>query len=275
MKVRMITPGTREKFKGLIDPEIYAEMEAGHPVTAIGLSDDKKPVGAIAGKLENEHVFSVRSLYVSPDHRRQGGATMLTAALERLLDTKDALALISYIEEDDEDSQALTAFIESRDCVLENGLERMYRGTVGDFMKSGLFVKGFKNKDIRSLVDFEKASVTGLKKNIRKLFAGDEMKFLQKFRNVAGLSFASMKNDELQGVLLTGYAPDHPDEPVIVLSELNDPHVIGGLLNAFLISIREMMGDDTYIRFPVMDDRFDRMMSAIHGVRNIQHNYLF
>ena len=86
----MITPKTMDKFQYLIAPEVYADMEAGLPVTAIGLADDKTPVGAVAGVMENEHVFSVRSLYVAPDHRRQGGATMLISALERLLDTRDA-----------------------------------------------------------------------------------------------------------------------------------------------------------------------------------------
>ena len=271
----MITPETRAKFKGLILPEVYADMEAGLPVTAIGLADDKTPAGAIAGNLQNEHVFLVRSLYVSPDHRRKGGATMLSAALQKLLDTKDALALISYIEEDDEESQALTAFIESRECVLENGLERLYRGTVGDFMKSGLFSDAFKNRDIHALADLDKETVAAIKKKIRQIFGFLKEKPLTQFRGDRNLSFASMKGGGLQGMLLTGYSENNPAEPEIVLSDITDPHIAGGLLNTFLNACKDKLGENAYIRFPVADDRFDRMMDAIDGVKNIQHNYLF
>ncbi|MCR4596261.1 MAG: GNAT family N-acetyltransferase [Lachnospiraceae bacterium] len=275
MKVRMITPKTMDKFQYLIAPEVYADMEAGLPVTAIGLADDKTPVGAVAGVMENEHVFSVRSLYVAPDHRRQGGATMLISALERLLDTRDALACISFLEDDTEDSRALIAFVESRDCVLENGLERLYRGTVGSFVESGLFSKGFKSRDIHSLADVDKPMITTIGKRIRVTFKELGDKYLSSFKNDRRLSFAALKKEDLQGVLLTGYMPVYPDEPMVVVTSNQDPHIIGGLLSTFFNSCRAKFGDTTYLRFPVADDRFDRMMGHIDGVSNIQHNYLF
>ena len=275
MKVRMITPKTMDKFQYLIAPEVYADMEAGLPVTAIGLADDKTPVGAVAGVMENEHVFAVRSLYVDPKYRRKGGATMLIAALERLLDTRDALACISYLDDDTEDSRALTAFIENRECVLENGLERLYRGTVGSFVESGLFSKGFKSRDIHSLADVDKPMITTIGKRIRVTFKELGDKYLSSFKNDRRLSFAALKKEDLQGVLLTGYMPVYPDEPLVVMTSNQDPHIIGGLLSTFFNSCRAKFGDTTYLRFPVADDRFDRMMGHIDGVNNIQHNYLF
>ncbi|MBQ9333131.1 MAG: GNAT family N-acetyltransferase [Lachnospiraceae bacterium] len=275
MKVRMITPKTMDKFQYLIAPEVYADMEAGQPVTAIGLAEDKTPIGAVAGVMENEYVFSVRSLYVAPDYRRQGGATMLITALERLLDTRDALACISFLEDDTEDSRALIAFVESRDCVLENGLERLYRGTVGSFVESGLFSKGFRSKDIHSLVDVDKPMIATIGKRIRAVSKELGDKYLSSFRNDRRLSFAALKKEDLQGVLLTGYMPACPDEPLVVMTSSQDPHIIGGLLSTFFNSCRSKFGDTTYLRFPVVDDRFDRMMGHIDGVTNIQHNYLF
>ncbi len=275
MKVRMITPGTMKNFKGMIIPGLYADMEAGLPVTAIGLTDDRTPIGAIAGVLENEHVFSIRSLFVSPDHRRMGGATLLTQALERLLDTKDALALISYLEEDTDESRSLTGFIESRDCVLENGLERLYRGTVGDFMRSGLFVKGFRNKEIKSLAAVDKTALPGVRKQIIQMVNDERSGSLAKVKHIMNLSYAAVKNDSLQGLLLCGNSVEHPEELVIRLSDNQDPHTTGGLLSTFLNTCSTSYGDDIYIRVPVADDRFDRMMGAIEGVRNIQRNFLF
>lgn len=275
MKVRMITPKTMEKFQYLIAPDVYDEMEAGVPVIAIGLADDKKPIGAIAGMMENEHVFSVTSLYVSPDHRRQGGATMLTAALERLLDTRDALACISYLEEDTEDSRALTAFVESRECVLEKGLERLYRGSVGSFVNSGLFSKGYKSKDIHSLAETDRKVIATISTRKRKLFSELEVKALKSFKNDKYMSFAAAKQDDVQGVLLSGYTQEYPYEPVVILSGNQSPHVTGGLLSTFINLCKNKLGESIYLRFPVADDRFDRMMGHIDGVKNIQHNYLF
>ena len=275
MKVRMITPLTRRGFKALITPEVYDEIEAGKPVIAIGLAEDKKPVGAIAGMMENEHLFYVRSLYVLPEYRRQGGATMLVAALQKLLDTRDALALISYVEEENDESRSLTSFIESRDCVLENGLERMYRGTVGNFVGSGLFAKGFRNKDIHCLAEYDKSALAIMKKNMRNLFSEKMVKPLAAYKNDRRMSYAAMKSEILQGILLTEYGNLHPEEPMIVLSENSEPQIMGGLLNTFFNKCSNKLGKDTYLRFPVSDDRFDRMMERIDGVKNIQHDYLF
>lgn len=275
MKVRMITQSTMNKFQYLMAPEVYNDMKAGLPVTAIGLAEDKTPIGAVAGMMENEHVFAVRSLYVDPKYRRNGGATMLIAALERLLDTRDALACISYLDDDTEDSRALTAFIENRECVLENGLERLYRGSVGSFVSSGLFTKGFKSKDIKSLGELDNNMLSIIARRIRSLVKEMDVNPLKSLKNDKHMSFVAMKKDDLQGALLTGYTPQYPKEPVVVLSGSQDPHVTGGLLNTFFSLCRTKLGDSTFLRFPVADDRFDRMMGHIDGVKNIQHNYLF
>ena len=271
-QTKMITPATREAFKELIVANVYAEMEEGIPVTAIGLTDDDVPVGAVAGMLRNERVFEVRSLYVDPDHRRMGGATMLLESLKRLLDLRDALAVISYVEVE---KGSITAFMESRECILENGLERIYRGTVDSFFGSGLFNRGFKSKEIRSFSQLNNEALEKIKNRIPKLINESGISMMSDCKIDADMSFAAANKDGLVGILLTGHHKDFPDEPIVIISESAVSKVVGGLLNAFFNACSETMGEDTYVRFPVATDRFDQMMDRIEGVKNIQHNYIF
>ena len=114
-----------------------------------------------------------------------------------------------------------------------------------------------------------------MKKHMRSLFNEKTVKPLASYRNDKKMSYAAMKSDMLQGVLLTEYGRKQPEEPIIVLSENSEPQIMGGLLNTFFNKCSLKLGKSTYLRFPVSDDRFDRMMDRIDGVKNIQHNYLF
>ena len=51
--------------------DVFQLMEQGEPVIALGLLARKLPVGAIAGILDENDIFTVLSFYVAEEYRRK------------------------------------------------------------------------------------------------------------------------------------------------------------------------------------------------------------
>lgn len=87
MEIGVVIPGEPGVFASLLLPETVQQLQAGEPVTALGLTEGRLAVGAAAGYLVGQ-MFQVTSLYVAPDYRRQGGRT----AVARRIAAVDAWA---------------------------------------------------------------------------------------------------------------------------------------------------------------------------------------
>lgn len=70
-------------FRPLLLPRAAAALSAGEPLTALALTEGTLAVGAAAGYLDGRR-FLLISLYVAPEHRRQGGGRMLVEKLAEL-----------------------------------------------------------------------------------------------------------------------------------------------------------------------------------------------
>ena len=65
-----------EQIRSLLLPEAYQAWKRGEDMLILGLVKEKTAVGVLAAVLEGE-TFSIVSLYVAPQYRRQGGGRLL------------------------------------------------------------------------------------------------------------------------------------------------------------------------------------------------------
>ena len=88
MEIGIISAQDASVFKPFLLPETVEAIAMGEPVPAFGLTEKKGKktlaTGALAGHTE-EDLFRIDSLYVAPDYRRKGGASLLMNALFDLL----------------------------------------------------------------------------------------------------------------------------------------------------------------------------------------------
>lgn len=77
-----------EYFSPLLLPDAAQAIERGEPITAIGIAQEDVACGALAGYVD-EGCFRVISLYVAPDYRRRGGASLMIRQMEKLLVEND------------------------------------------------------------------------------------------------------------------------------------------------------------------------------------------
>ena len=274
MEVKMISPEVRDKFKNLLTAGVNAALANGVPVTAIGLIEDNKPVGALAGLVEEGDIFSVMSLYVAPEYRRRGGGTLLIETLAMILEDLDfPPAVLSYIEGEGE-SDTIGPFMDALGIPEDRGGEELYYGRLSAYRDYG----------------FGNSVVPGVEVKKTSKLKSDEMNMLKQLirmnaTGVRGGSLTSLKPDKdlssvitdlgiIEGFMIAGHTKKHPEDLTIHLSgELSEEY-----LTAFM---EELIGNlaseseaDFGIRIPVPDDRYAYFFENIDGVRDIQHAYL-
>lgn len=84
MDVTSIYDDNLQYFRDLMLPNVYQALERGMPVSAVGLVDEETACGAVAGYIDG-NAFQVASLFVAPQFRRKGGATLLLDTMKKLL----------------------------------------------------------------------------------------------------------------------------------------------------------------------------------------------
>ncbi len=72
------------KAAPLLSEEAAEALEKGLPLTAFVAVKENEAIGAVTGAIDGQ-IFEIWSLYVDPEHRRQGAGRALIAALEELL----------------------------------------------------------------------------------------------------------------------------------------------------------------------------------------------
>lgn len=105
-----------EQLKPLLLPDAYRAWKAGEECLIIGAVKEQTAVGALAAALEGD-TLSIRSLYVAPQFRRQGAASLM---LDQLLLIAEDIAEEIEVNFNcmGEEQEALELFLSSR-CFLE------------------------------------------------------------------------------------------------------------------------------------------------------------
>lgn len=86
VKIYPIGQDEAKKAEPYLTKEAVETLEKGLPLTAFVAVMDGEAVGALAGAVD-VHVFEIWSIYVDPEHRRQGAGSALIDAVEKLLDS--------------------------------------------------------------------------------------------------------------------------------------------------------------------------------------------
>lgn len=152
MRVKMITPKSRRFFRHLLNPDTYELMERGVPVTAIGMLSKNVPVGAVAGMLDENDIFTVMSLYVAEGYRRKGRGSILLLSLQTLLEEAGSgSAVLSYVEDPGKESgdDGFFGFMDSLQIYETSLLEHLYEVPLGSFYNSPVFHSDIKSRFIR------------------------------------------------------------------------------------------------------------------------------
>ncbi len=277
MRVKMITSKARHLFKHLISPGAYQLMERGEPVTAMGLLDEKTPIGAVVGILDENDIFTVLSLYVAEEHRRRGGGSMLIYMLETLMEeVGGGMAVLSYVEEPGKENRddAIIPFMESLEIYEATSLEHLYEVPIGSFYTPFLFPEDFRSRLIRPISDLTEREKEAFWRQYNSLNDGWMGDWFYTLTPDPELSFVSIKDDVVSGYLLFEKDKLSDTEPVINISRDSNSKVAGMLLSAFVSACRNKFPPDKKVLLPVPDDRYERLFEQLHDVRNLQHNYI-
>ncbi len=273
MRTGMITKETAPAFESLVLPSIYALFQKGSPVTAVGLTEEDRPIGAAMGYIDRDGVFKLLSLYVLPQYRRRGGGTLLIQTLRALTETMDLLVIFSYLD-GSPGSEYYGPFLRSLELSEADYFERLYLVSVGALCASDLFPK-----EHGSPYTYPFADITSDKKNrylqqaqkITNNMSGVELD-IKKVNSK--MSFAWIRKEELKGYILVGRSKINNENLTVLLSDQADIKITADLLIAFVNSCRGQLSPWTMVEIPLPDNRLDGVFEQIDGALNIQHTYI-
>ena len=203
-----------EGFSALLLPRVRTMMENGEDLIALGLiHNEDTAAGALAGALEDTGVFRLYSLYVTPEYRRMGGATMLMDALADLLTKEGPSVLLCSYTDNGEESRALHEFLADRGAEENEEEESQYLISLKELYSA----KGFALLRGESLfTQLNKLSREELLKVV-EMAEGDGVRiFKNKGKIHAGLSLAGIKDGKIFGALLVEEV--NPEELLLIRS---------------------------------------------------------
>ena len=137
MEIGWISQENLVCFRSLLLPDVVAALDKGEPVTALGLSEGKIACGAVAAWLRGG-TLEVRSLYVAPDYRRQGGGRLLLDTLMEIAVGQGEIANVSYTSTRP-DHDTLPPFLTALGFERQEVSENLYGLTVGELAQSRFF----------------------------------------------------------------------------------------------------------------------------------------
>ncbi len=278
MRAKMITPESRPYFRHLIGPGAYQLMERGGPVTAIGLLERKKPIGAVAGMLDENDIFTVLSLFVAESYRRKGGGSLLMYALISLLEEANSgTAILSFVEDPGEESSdtSFFRFMDSLEINETSSLEHLYKLPLGSLYSSPVFSSEYKSRFIVPLTNLTMHEKEAFLKKYGEMNNGWMGEWFSAFKPVPELSYIMLRENRISGYLLLEKGLRSDTEFLISISGDSDAKATGALLCAFVSACRNKIPPDKTVLIPVLDDRYERLFEQLHDVRNLQHNYIF
>lgn len=272
MKAGIVKGNTYKKFKGLIIPEVYSKINGTTPYVVIGLIEEKEPVGALVGYLEESGAFNIASLYVSPAHRRKGGGTMLINELQDIIKKSEIpAAIMSYVEVADE-HEGLSLFMDEMDAIERWDLEMLYRVTPTEAPDES------EMEDVKRNV----ASLSGVSEDQLKMIKAhtdnsDLMPTDAHFGQLIldkSLSFVAYLGNDIKGYLLCNEIGEKGKSLLLDISYTSEDDIIDLLYKKFLDTYftKYPEGEKT-IYIPAPDSRLDDII-GFENAEKLQHNYV-
>lgn len=114
-EVGLITDDSSNDFEQFYGEEVSAKLAGKEGFISLGATKEGLACGVIAGYPEDESYFVITSLYVTPEARRKGAATLLMdTMLAELFDINGEMAVAVNFLDDNEESESLIAFLNAR-----------------------------------------------------------------------------------------------------------------------------------------------------------------
>ena len=260
-------------FMHLISGDVAEEIEAvkaanpgsraiGDGFHVYGLYDEEEmiPIGALAAQ-EAGYSFVIRSLYVEPNFRRNGGAGLLLGDLLcDALRTEDVVEVEMIAAKDSEIQMEVVKYLENHGFETTEADERYYRTTVKEIIETGVLAKAPKKGAI-PLNQVE----DGLLKRFGNEAATKENAFvvlpILKEDYDSEMSMAVIGNDEIIDLLLIVH-----DEEGLILQYAYAKEAGRGIIAAFAASLRnarEKYGEDTTVRIPTVNEAAAKLVEKI------------
>ncbi|MBE5823806.1 MAG: GNAT family N-acetyltransferase [Butyrivibrio sp.] len=273
MKTAIVSGQTTRIFKDVLLPTVYTAASHGIPITVIGLFEDRRAVGALAGFIEEGNSFTIASLYVEPKYRRKGGGKLLVESLIRILERQSVpLAFLSFVE-GDWDWESFIPFMEALGFTESHEFERLFSTKLSDLYK--LFDDPTEDIHIAKLTGLSQKALNSFFDHTSHLSIAMKGSDLASFKMNQNLSFSAITDKEIMGYLLCGQVEGKKDALFIIFSYKAENDILEDILKKFIAICRENYpAGDISVYIPTPDMRLDKVIEHLPTVRNIQHNYV-
>ncbi len=274
MKAGILEGNTYRKFKDFILPEVYSGIESSVPYLVIGLIEEKEPIGALVGYVEDSGMFNIASVYVRPDYRRNGGGMMLVSELREIMKKNNIpAAVISYIEMEGE-GESLDEFFDAIAAFERWDLEMLYR------------VQPWEDTDVPEDETDEDTNIavsrlTGVPDNKLKTITdhaeGGNFKPTGFDPGKAGLdkelSFVAFTENKIEGYLFA-YNDEKMKNVILEISFGSGEETIILLYREFLNAFSRKYPEGTkYVYIPAPNSEIEDIIDS-EDLERLQHNYI-
>jgi GNAT superfamily N-acetyltransferase len=273
MRTAIVSGSVTRIFKDVMLPTVFTAASHNVPITVIGLFEEKRAIGALAGFIEEGNSFTIASLYVEPESRRKGGGKMLMESLIKILDKQDVpIAFLSFVEGDWE-WESFFPFMESFGFTESKEFERLYTARLSDLYDH--FEEPDENIRITKLTGISGEALKAFYDRTSHLSISMKSSDLASFKMNQNLSFSAITDKEILGYMLFGQIDSKKDSAFIIFSHKAERDVLKEIFEKFVSVCKQSFPDgDISLFIPMPDMRFDDMFTSLDTVKNIQHNFV-
>lgn len=167
METTIVDSGNLNYFKSFLLPDPINLLEAHKPIFALGLIDNGIACGALAGG-PSGNSFQLTSLFVAPEYRGKGGASLLLQTLISCMSgQKELYEITAEFTVFNDDHILLENFLKHHNFVFEQDEETIYSVSLSSLAQNSFFSKSSVTDDIHTFSELPPACIRELDHNMR------------------------------------------------------------------------------------------------------------
>lgn len=278
MQLGIIADDDMWAFEPLLLPQAVEALHRGEPLTVMGIMQADTACGALAGYVA-DGCFHLISLYVAPDYRRQGGATMMMHVMEQLLwDEANIGAMEIEFTTAEADNETLLPFLQTLQFMQEDdGGRNIYTFTLGQ-LKPVSLPKSSKDQEregrIRSFAQLSEDLLRAAQKRSVALGTPQPEQTLTSPQLERELSYAVVKNGRIEAYA----AVDHSCCGALTLCALwigdTNRMLLNTLLKTVIAQAQETYPSQTRVAMQAVNDQSLRLIRKLAPqARKVSYTY--
>ena len=278
MQLGIIADDDMWAFEPLLLPQAVEALHRGEPLTVMGIMQADTACGALAGYVA-DGCFHLISLYVAPDYRRQGGATMMMHVMEQLLwDEANIGAMEIEFTTAEADNETLLPFLQTLQFMQEDdGGRNIYTFTLGQ-LKPVSLPKSSKDQEregrIRSFAQLSEDVLRAAQKRSIALGTPQPEQTLTSPQLERELSYAVVKNGRVEAYA----AVDHSCCGALTLCALwigdTNRMLLNTLLKTVIARAQETYPPQTMVAMQTVNDQSLRLIRKLAPqARKVSYTY--